>query len=84
MNHRQRATLSAIFEEPNRPDIEWRNIESLLIALGATVTAGRGSRVRVAPGERTAVFHRPHPEKETDKGTIGSLRRFLIEAGGEP
>jgi hypothetical protein len=31
-----------------------------------------------------AVFHRPHPEKETDKGALKSVRRFLKEAGIEP
>jgi len=28
-----------------------------------------------------AVFHRPHPRKQTDKGALKSMRRFLIEAG---
>jgi hypothetical protein len=28
-----------------------------------------------------AVFHRPHPEKTTDKGALKSVRRFLLEAG---
>jgi len=28
-----------------------------------------------------AVFQRPHPQKETDKGALKSMRRFLIEAG---
>jgi len=31
-----------------------------------------------------AVFHRPHPQKETDRGVVVSMRRFLIEAGVEP
>jgi len=31
-----------------------------------------------------AVFHRPHPQKETDKGAVVSIRRFLTEAGVEP
>ena len=31
-----------------------------------------------------AVFHRPHPRKETDKGAIRSVRRFLTEAGITP
>ena len=30
-------------------------------------------------GER-AVFHRPHPEKTTDKGAVKSVRRFLENA----
>jgi hypothetical protein len=31
-----------------------------------------------------AVFHEPHPEKETDKGAVKSVREFLIKAGVEP
>ena len=31
-------------------------------------------------GER-AVFHRPHPEKVTDKGAVKSMRKFLDNAG---
>ncbi|MFN6309943.1 MAG: type II toxin-antitoxin system HicA family toxin, partial [Planctomyces sp.] len=31
-----------------------------------------------------AVFHRPHPQKETDKGAVRSMRRFLTEAGVTP
>ena len=28
-----------------------------------------------------AVFHRPHPQKETDKGSVKSMKRFLENAG---
>jgi len=28
-----------------------------------------------------AVFHRPHPQKETGKGALKAIRRFLTEAG---
>ena len=28
-----------------------------------------------------AVFHRPHPEKETDKGAVVAMRRFLENVG---
>lgn len=74
-------TLDAIFENPVRANIPWRDIESMLIALGAEVSEGSGSRVRIVLGEVKAVFHRPHPEKETDKGAVKSMRRFLTEAG---
>jgi len=30
-----------------------------------------------------AVFHRPHPEKETDKGALRAMRDFLTSAGGD-
>ena len=45
------------------------------------MTEGRGSRVRVSLSDVRAVFHRPHPRKETDKGAVRSVRRFLIAAG---
>jgi len=56
----------------------------MLEALGAEITEGGGSRVRIALNGVRAVFHRPHPQKETDKGAIRSLRRFLTEAGVTP
>lgn len=80
MNKRHRKTLDAIFDKPVRSDIEWKEIESLFKALGAEVSEGRGSRVRVALKGVRAVFHRPHPKKETDKCAVKSVRRFLKES----
>ena len=54
----------------------------MLVAVGAEISEGRGSRVRVCLNGVRAVFHRPHPQKETDKGSVKSVRRFL-EAAGE-
>lgn len=81
MNARHRRTLAAIYERPERSDIVWRDIEALFVALGADVSEGSGSRVRVALNGVRAVFHRPHPERVTDKGAVKSVRRFLGEAG---
>lgn len=79
-----RRTLRAIFDDPVRSNILWAHIEKLLIALGADLSEGRGSRVRVHLNQVRAVFHRPHPQKETDKGSVRSVRRFLREAGVGP
>lgn len=81
MNKKQRLTLQKIFEKPERSDILWQDIEALFSALGAEVTEGRGSRVRVALNDIRAVFHRPHPERVTNKASVRSVRRFLIESG---
>jgi len=81
VNKRHRKTLDAIFETPVRSDIEWKDIETLFKALGAEISEGRGSRVRVALKGVRAVFHRLHPEKETDKGAVKSVRRLLKETG---
>ena len=74
-------TLNAIFEDPVRSDVSWTDIEKLLISLGAEVSEGRGSRVRIALRGVRAVFHRPHRKKDTEKGAVKSMRRFLTEAG---
>lgn len=84
MNRKHQRTLEAIFSTPVRASISWKDIESLLSALGAKIGEGRGSRVRILLNEEEAVFHRPHPQKETDKGTVVSVRRFLENAGVKP
>ena len=84
MKSKHRKTLQAIFENPVRANILWTDIENLLVACGAEISEGRGSRVRIALNGIRAVFHRPHPRKETDKSAVMSMRRFLIEAGVQP
>jgi hypothetical protein len=74
-------TLEAIFAK--RAGIPWSDIEKLFENLGAEVSEGRGSRVRVALRGLRAVFHRPHPRKEADRGAVAAVRRFLQEAGIE-
>ena len=84
MSGKNRATFGAVFADPVRASIARRDIEALFVAFGAEVSEGSGSRVRVALGGVRAVFHRPHPQKETDRGAVRSVRRLLIEAGGKP
>ena len=84
MQTKHRRTIEAIFEKPERSNIPWQDIEALFIPVGAEVTEGKGSRVRVALHDVRAVFHRPHPQKETEKGAVKSVRRFLQEAGITP
>ena len=77
-------TLKAIFSSPVRSSIPWKDIETMLVANGAKISEGRGSRVRILLNGEEAVFHRPHPKKETDKGAVVSMRRFLENAGVRP
>jgi HicA toxin of bacterial toxin-antitoxin, len=84
MNQKHRRTLEAVFDDPVRSNIPWRDIEAMLKAVDADITEDEGSRVRIALNRVRAVFHRPHPRKETDKGAVRSMRRFLTEAGVTP
>jgi hypothetical protein len=78
---KHKRTLEAIFKDPIPSNILWSDIEAMLTALKAEISEGRGSRIRIVLRGVRAVFHRPHPEKEADKGAVRSMRRFLQEAG---
>ncbi len=84
LSGKHRTTLQTVFAGPVRANIDWVDIEALFVACGGEVQEGRGSRVRVVPLGIRAVFHQPHPQKETDRGAVRSVRRFLLEAGIEP
>ena len=81
LNSKNRKILESIFSEPVRSDVLWKDIEKVLSALGAEISEGSGSRIRIYLNGVKAVFHRPHPQKHTDKGSLKSVRRFLTEAG---
>lgn len=84
MNARQLRTLTRVFAVPTRSDVTWPEVESLLLAVGAVVREGRGSRVRVCLGELILSLHAPHPQKEMRKYAVEQVREFLKLAGFTP
>ena len=84
VSSRHRATLAAVFATPTRADIRWSDVERMIVAFGGDLEERAGSRVLIRLHERRAVFHRPHPKPDTDKGAVVALRRFLTEAGVTP
>lgn len=56
----------------------------MLISIGAEISEGRGSRVRIHLNGVRAVFHRPHPSPNTDRGAVKSMQRLLTQAGVKP
>ncbi|MDZ7790736.1 MAG: type II toxin-antitoxin system HicA family toxin [Xanthomonadales bacterium] len=84
LSGKHRRTLKAVFARPVQSNIRWHDIERLIVALGGEICEGRGSRLRVHLNGVRAVFHRPHPQPDTDKGAVSSVRRFLNEAGIRP
>jgi hypothetical protein len=83
MNNKHRKTLAAVFA-PTLGVIEWKAIESLLVAAGAKTIEGRGSRVRFVYGKLVATFHRPHPEKDAKPYQVRDARAFLEAIGVKP
>ena len=76
--------LAAVFTDPIRDNIKWRDIEAMLKHHGADISEAAGSRGRVVLGTVRAVFHRPHPRPTNDKGAVASVRRLLEAAGVKP
>ena len=83
MQKKHKKIFDAIFHDPVLENIAWRDIEKLFSALGADIEEGRGSRVTVTLNDEIAVFHSPHPQKETVKGAVKAVREFLILTGVE-
>ena len=83
MNSKQRKTLKDVFHDPVKNSILWSDVESLFKALGAHLEEGSGSRICIMLNGVAAVLHKPHPQKETDRGAIKSVRHFLRNAGAK-
>ena len=84
MNKKQKKLLEAIFQKPTPANLVWKDIESLFIALGAEVETGKGSRVTITLNNEVAVFHKPHPRKEANKGAVKATKDFLTICGVKP
>lgn len=84
VNAKHRRTLAALFCTPVNGNLEWRKIEALLVALGAQVIEGEGSRVTFLLNGKRADFHRPHPGQEALRYRVKAAREFLEQAGVKP
>jgi len=84
MNSKQQKTLRAVFVDPVSSSIAWKDIESLLIAVGSDVIEGSGSRIRFAKNGVIGTFHRPHPKKEAKPYQVRDARAYLIQLGVKP
>ena len=84
MKPKHKKTLERIFSRPVSANIKWKDIEVLLVALGAEVSEREGSRVAVVLFNEVRIFHRPHPTPTTDKGAVSSIRKWLETHGVTP
>lgn len=76
--------LELIFHRPVGGNVRWQDVEALLVALGAEISKGEGSRVCVRLFGDRRVFHRPHTSPVTDKGALESIRKWLEANGVRP
>lgn len=83
MKKKHLKTLNLIFSHPVSANIQWHDIESLFIELGAEVSEREGSRVAVVLFGEVKVFHRPQ-SPDTDKGAVANIRNWLKQHGVLP
>lgn len=84
MKRKHQKTLDAIYARPVSANIQWRDIEALLLELGADISEREGSRIAVVLFDEVRVFHRPHPSTDTDKGAVASIRKWFEQHGVAP
>ena len=82
LDHRHRDTLDRVFDHSSSGNIEWRQVLSLLEAVGTTQHEHNG-KLRVTVGRETEVL-RPPRGKDIDEQTLVDLRRMLKSAGLAP
>lgn len=84
MSHKHSNLLRTVFHDPVSGNIHWREIESLLRHLGASVDPAHGARFHVTLNGFEAFLHHPHQGNVCDKMLVKQLREFLSRAGVTP
>jgi hypothetical protein len=79
LDNHHRETVRKLLSHPASGNIEWRQVVSLVEAVGEVVEEHDG-KVKLTIGAETEVFHRPHG-KDVDEQVVVDLRRMLIQAG---
>jgi len=82
VNNHHRDTVAKIFSHPANRNVEWRQVRSLLEAIG-TVTAKHDGKLEVTVGPEREVFTVPRG-KDVDVQMLVDLRRMLGQAGYGP
>ena len=70
MSRRAANLLRSIFQDPPSGNMHWRDVESLLKHVGASVEPISGARVRVKLNRMEGVLHRPHHSNVLDASAL--------------
>ncbi len=81
MSHKHVNQLRSIFHDPISANIHWREVESLLTHLGASIETAHGARFHVRLNRAETFLHHPHHSNVCDRNLIKQLREFLAHAG---
>lgn len=81
MSHKHLSLLRSIYQDPPNANIHWREIESLLHHLDATIEPAHGARFRVVLNRQECFLHHPHHGNVCSRDQIKQLREYLARAG---
>lgn len=81
MSNKHLHLLQSIYQDPVSANIHWREIESLLTHLGATIESSHGARFRIVLNKVEGFLHHPHNSTTCTKQDIKQLREYLAHAG---
>lgn len=84
MRHKHEILLHAIFEGPVSGNVHWREVESMLTHLGASVEPHHGASFRVVLNGVEGFIHRPHNSPTCAKQELRHVRDYLAAAGVGP
>jgi hypothetical protein len=82
LNNHHQNTVDAIFGHPASGNVEWRQVLSLIEAIG-TATHEHNGKLKITVGTETEVLEPPR-DKDIDDQMIVDLRRMLSGAGYAP
>jgi len=81
LSHKHASLLRSIFQDSRGGNIHWREVESLLNHLGASVEPAHGASFKVTLNGVTDLLHHPHHSSVCTRDHIKHLREFLSHAG---
>ena len=84
MSHKHQVLLRTIFEDPLPTNLHWRELESLLSHLGATIEPSHGARFKVTINQATDFLHHPHHNSDCSRDLVKQVRSLLAHAGVNP
>ena len=77
MSKKHQKVLSSIFSDHLSSNIHWKEIESLLIHLGAEFREGSGASLVITLNGAEFSMHRGHHNSTMTKKSLHQLKKFL-------
>ena len=82
MNHKHRKVLHSLFAHPVSANISLKDVQHVLVDLGAQLEERHNSRFAVSLKGHTVLFH--HAQHDLPKLEIQQIRKFLEDCDIDP